>query len=104
MSNSRQKALETLLLAVGNVILGAASGYQRFHMLTGVLPGVLVSGVWFLWINWDSVQFAIRADQRAVGRPFWPTAILAAQAFLFFSVVSLALQMPGFLLVSWLRR
>jgi len=104
MSKSRQKVLETLLLAVGNVILGAASGYQRFNVLAGVVPGVFVSGACLLWINWGSVQFAIRADRRAVGRPFWPTTILAAQAFIFFSVVSLALQMSGLLLVIWLRR
>jgi hypothetical protein len=57
-----------------------------------------------LCINWDSVQFAIKADRRAIGRPFWPTAILAVQAFTFYGVISFALQLPAFLLAAWLHR
>ena len=98
---TRQKALEYLIPPVASVVVGAGSGYQHFDMLTGVIPGACAIGLIALWVNWDSVQFDIKAEQW--GRPFWPTVILAIQAFIFLSIVSFVIQVPAFLLAGWLH-
>jgi hypothetical protein len=104
MTSSAQKGLETVAIAIGNVLVGAISGYQHFHIGTGIIPGCCLSSILMLYINWDSVQFAIKTDRRAVGRPFWPMVILAVQAFTFYVVVLFALQLPAFLLAAWIHR
>ncbi len=100
---TRQKALENQLLAVASLLVGAASGYQHFHLVVGIIPGACAIGLIAICINWDSVQFGIKSDRRAFGRPFWPTVILATQAYVFLSIISFVIQVPAFLLAAWLR-
>jgi hypothetical protein len=87
---------------IAALVVGAVAGLEHFHWWA-VMAGSIAVAASALRLNWVSVIYAIEKDHGPGERPFWDILALAALVFVFFTICASLLQIPGYLLLSWLH-